>query len=87
MIERILSFLFPSTLRLAPEELHAVLDYHERQRRARTPSVDSEASPAISMMLYRPAAGFYVGLGREVIAERRVENRPVQVERRRAKKK
>lgn len=82
MIKRILS-----ALRLAPEDLRISLDYYDRQHRILAPPVESEASPAVSMMFYRPTPGHYVGLGQTVIAERRVENRPVQVERRRKKKK
>lgn len=67
MIKRILKFL-----RLSPEELRTTLNYHERQERIAAPPVESEAGQAIRMMIYRPAPGKYVGLGRKVIADRRI---------------
>jgi hypothetical protein len=75
MIARILNWLFPSTLRVLPEDLHVILNYHERMHRLRPPLVESEAGPAISMMLYCPAPGRYIGLGHEVIKDWRKEVR------------
>jgi hypothetical protein len=78
MIARILSWLFfsSSRLRLAPEDLAGVLRYDSRRHRA-APPVESEASHAMPMMLYRAEPGKYVGLGTAIIKERRREKRKV----------
>ena len=75
MIKRLLFWVGPSQLRLAPEELSAALKYHARQHRALPPEVESEASSAMPMMLYRAEPGKYVGLGTKVIKERRKKPR------------
>ena len=75
MIALILAWFSPSRLRLAPEELHWTLSYHQRQRRMHPLDVESDASRAIPMMIYRAEPGKYVGLGNQVIRERRKNHR------------
>jgi hypothetical protein len=78
MIKRILFWLGPSKLRFAPEDLQMTLHYDERRHRTLSPEVESEASSAMPMMLYRAEPGKYVGLGNKVIKERRQYQRQLQ---------
>jgi hypothetical protein len=71
MIKRILAWLAPSRLQLSQEALDMALRYDGRRHRAESPAVESEASHAMPMMLYRAEPGKYVGLGNTVIVERR----------------
>jgi hypothetical protein len=71
MIKWLLDWFFPSRMQLSAEEMALVLQYDKRRHRALPPSVESEASHAMPMMIYRAEPGQYVGLGNQVIKERR----------------